>query len=300
MNARHWDGIVALAAAGASAILGVQLAAQGSPGARTPNEITAIRFNAGQSVVPYFEGWIKNGDGSFDMVFGYFNRNYQQEFVIPAGADNRVEPGSADAGQPTYFAPRRQRYIARFRVPADFGKKELVWTITANGRTERGYGNLLPEQEITERVVMTNGNYDPGHDDPNRPPKATFVPPATVVAGKPVTLTAAVTDDGLPKPRPESAPKAPTTDGPFRAQVNSSGQRPRLTTLTWLPYRGPAKVVFDPAGSIPVEQGTVSTTAVFEAAGTYTLVLTATDPGRLSSKQEVQVTVVADSGSRDR
>ena len=68
--------------------------ADSEPAAQLPTEITAIRFNSGQSVVPYFEGWIRNADGTFDMVFGYFNRNYQQEFAIPAGPDNNVEPRS--------------------------------------------------------------------------------------------------------------------------------------------------------------------------------------------------------------
>jgi hypothetical protein len=43
-----------------------------------PTEVSQIRFNSGQSVVPYFEGWIKNADGTFDLVFGYFNRNWKQ------------------------------------------------------------------------------------------------------------------------------------------------------------------------------------------------------------------------------
>ena len=161
-----------------------------------PTEVAAIRFNSGQSVVPYFEGWIPKPDGTFDMVFGYFNRNFKEEFAIPAGANNKVEPGPADAGQPTYFLARRQRYVFRVRVPTDFGKQEVVWTITANGRTEKGYGNLLPAQEITERVVMTNGNFDPGHDDPNKPPSITIRAVRLATAGAPVTLTASVTDDG--------------------------------------------------------------------------------------------------------
>jgi hypothetical protein len=165
-----------------------------------PTEITAIRHNSGQPVIPYFEGWIRNPDGTFDLVFGYFNRNFVQEFAIPAGADNRVEPFGPDGGQPTYFLPRRQRYVFRVKVPADFGKKELVWSITSNGRTERAFGNLMGPQEITERVVMTNGNFDPGHDDPNKPPSVKIARRQRSPQGS-ATLTASVIDDGLPKPR---------------------------------------------------------------------------------------------------
>ena len=117
---------LALAAAGAVAVL----SAQPQLPVQLPTEITAIRHNAGQPVIPYFEGWIKKPDGTHDLVFGYFNRNFVQEFAIPAGPENRIEPFGPDGGQPTYFLPRRQRYMFRVKVPADFGKKELVWSIT--------------------------------------------------------------------------------------------------------------------------------------------------------------------------
>ena len=34
-----------------------------------------IRYSSGQNVVPVYEGWERNPDGSFNMVFGYMNRN---------------------------------------------------------------------------------------------------------------------------------------------------------------------------------------------------------------------------------
>jgi len=33
-------------------------------------------------------------------------------------------------------------------VPKDFGKRELFWTLTSRGRTERAVGWLKPEWEI--------------------------------------------------------------------------------------------------------------------------------------------------------
>ena len=258
-----------------------------------PTEITAIRHNSGQPVIPYFEGWIRNADGSFEMVFGYFNRNFVEEFAIPTGPDNSIEPGPLNQGQPTYFLPRRQRYVYRVRVPANFGKQELVWTIKSNGRTEKAFGTLIPEEEITERVVMTNGNYDPGLDDPNRPPEIAVAPIARVGAGTPITLIAKVTDDGLPKPRPVAPEPPPTTTGGFAAQRNSSTtvRPPRGLTVTWLQYGGPARVTFSHTGTIDVVNGQAVTTAVFPAPGTYTLVPTATDPGRLSMKTVVTVEI---------
>ena len=35
-----------------------------------------IRYNSGQGVVPIYEGWERAPDGSFNMVFGYLNRNH--------------------------------------------------------------------------------------------------------------------------------------------------------------------------------------------------------------------------------
>lgn len=281
--------------AGVLVLLGASHARTQAPQGQSqlPTEtITAIRMNAGQSVTPYFEGWIKNPDGTFDMVFGYFNRNFTQEFAIPAGPDNKVEPGAPSQGQPTYFLPRRQRYVYRLRVPADFGKKEAVWTITANGRTEKGFAMLIPAQEITERVVMSNGNFDPGLDDPNQPPSITLAPLGTVSIGTPITLTASVVDDGLPKPRVVAPRPPPTTTGGFGAQVNSSGGGPpRGLQVSWLQYSGPAKVTFGHTGTLQVANGQAVTTATFAAAGTYKLIASASDPGRLSTKAEVVVTI---------
>ena len=53
--------------------------------AQLPTELPSTKFSSGQDVQPYFEGWIRNADGTFDLVFGYFNRNWQEELAIPAG-----------------------------------------------------------------------------------------------------------------------------------------------------------------------------------------------------------------------
>ena len=257
-----------------------------------PTELSNIHFNSGQSVVPYFEGWIRNPDGTFDLVFGYFNRNWQQEVAIPAGPDNTVELGGPDAGQPTFFLPRRQRFVYRVRVPKDFGKKELVWTLTANGRTEHAFGSLIREQEITERVVLTNGGYDPGLTDPNKPPSVVVAPIQPAAAGSPVTLTASVADDGLPKPR--AVPAARSAGSSFGGQVNSSTSAPRPVGLavSWMQYGGPAKVTFETTGPIPVTNGQAVTTATFAMPGTYQLVVSATDRA-MTTRVPVTVTVPA-------
>src|SRR5713101_2184098 len=185
----------------ATALIVACCAAGGVRAEQLPTELPQTKFSSGQDVAPYFEGWIRNADGSFDMVFGYFNRNWQEELAIPAGPDNAVEPGGPDRGQPTYFLPRRQGWVYRVRVPKDFGKQVLTWTIKANGKAEKAYGELLPVEEITERIIMTRGNLNPGDDDPNKPPVVAIAPVEGATAGTSVLLIAQVTDDGLPKPR---------------------------------------------------------------------------------------------------
>jgi hypothetical protein len=258
-----------------------------------PTELPSTKFNSGQDIQPYFEGWIRNKDGSFDLVFGYFNRNWQEELAIPVGPDNVVEPGGPDRGQPTFFLARRQGWVFRVRVPSDFGKGVVTWTITANGRTEKAYGELLPVEEITERIVMTRGNLNPGDDDPNKPPTIAIAPVANAGVNAPVALTAMVTDDGLPKPRaPAPARTASAGDATtIRAQANSSGGGPRRgLNVTWMQLRGPAKVTFEPSGPIAVADGKAAATARFAERGTYVLRATAND-GALATKADVTITV---------
>ena len=261
--------------------------------AQLPTELPSTKFSSGQDVQPYFEGWIRNADGTFDLVFGYFNRNWQEELAIPAGLDNSVEPGGADRGQPTYFLPRRQGWVYRVRVPRDFGKQVLTWTITANGKTQKAYGELLPVEEITERIIMTRGNLNPGDDDPNKPPAIAIAPVARPSLNAPLGLRAEVTDDGLPKPRPVVTPK-PATPGDataIQAQANSSAvARPRGLTVSWMQIRGPAKITFEPSGVTAVAGGQAEVTARFGAPGTYLVRATAND-GALSTKADVSISV---------
>jgi hypothetical protein len=264
-------------------------------GAQLPTQISQTRFDSGQDVVPVYEGWIRNPDSSFDLVFGYFNRNFKEELAIPAGPNNTIEPGGPDRGQPTYFLPRRRARLLRVRVPPDFGQQVLTWTIVANGRTEKAYGDLLPVQEINERIIMSGGNTVAfGDENPNKPPAIIVAPVSQVSLSNPLKLTASVTDDGLPKPRaPAVRPIAPARNSAIQGQINSTtGARPRGLTVTWFQYRGPARVTFEPAGSIPVTNGTATSTARFEAPGTYTLVATAND-GQFSQRTDVIVSVAA-------
>ncbi|HYV63457.1 MAG TPA: hypothetical protein VE958_12320, partial [Bryobacteraceae bacterium] len=251
--------------------------------------IPQTKFSRGQDVVPSFDGWIRNADGTFTMVFGYFNRNIEEELVIPVGPENKLEPGLPDQGQPTYFLPRRHAWIFRVRVPADWGAgKELVWTLTSHGRTEKAYGSLQPDEEILERQIMTRGNLSPGLDDPNKPPSVSIAPVQGASVAQPLALTALVTDDGLPRPR---VPKARPAVNTGKAQTNSAEARARIgLNVTWLQYGGPAKVTFDDAGAILVSNGQAVTKAHFSQSGVYVLRATAND-GELSTTSDITIRV---------
>ena len=139
------------------------------------NLARAESFNSGQPVWPAYEGWERNPDGSFNLVFGYMNDNWQEELDLPIGPANSIEPGGPDQGQPTHFLPRRNRFIFRIRVPKDFGSRELVWTLTANGNTTKAYASLRPDLVIENVDIMSEtGALGAGTSSPevraNKPP----------------------------------------------------------------------------------------------------------------------------------
>src|SRR5690242_2416307 len=267
---------------------GTALTAHAQGLSQLPTYNPQTQFSSGQDVVPVYEGWLRNPDGTFTFVFGYFNRNWKEELVMPAGPDNKLEPGEPDRGQPTYYLPRRQPWVFRVQVPKDWGQQELVWTITAHGRTEKAYAQLIPQYEMLERLIQTHGNLNPGEDDPNKPPSVSIapVPPAGVPSS--IRLTALVSDDGLPKPRPAPKPRPGSIP---QAQTNTAaGPRPPGLSVKWFEYRGPAKVTFESAGPIAVSNGKAVTTARFAEPGTYVLRATA-DDGALTTSTDVTITV---------
>ena len=270
-----------------------------------PFNDSAVEFWSGQDVVPTFDGWKRNDDGTFTLVFGYFNKNYREELVIPPGPNNNLSPGNADQGQPTLFVPRREKWIFQVKVPADFGDKELVWTLTSHGRTEKATGKLIRQLYITDRMIISKGNLSPGLDDPNQRPAITISPVADASVSRPLDLTALVADDGLPKPRVQKVVEGAQTNGV---------DRPINLTVKWIPYRGPAGVSFDAKGQTVLSSdptssfqsglpftrksiqmlakngGAVTAQVHFTEPGTYVMVATA-DDSELTTSTTVTVDV---------
>lgn len=215
-----------------------------------PPVATQQLTRTGQTVVPVYEGYQRNADGSYDLLFGYFNRNWAEEIDVPVGPDNHLDSGGPDRGQPAHFYPRRSRFVFRVRVPADFGNDEVVWTLRTQGETLTAYGTLRPEYEVDDIAIMANfgGAGGTGFHPSivgNTPPRLVVEGEARreVSAGEPVTLRAAAHDDGKPAPR---------TLRPVEGGISVSGGgrvAPSSATglrLSWMLYRGPSPVVFDP------------------------------------------------------
>jgi hypothetical protein len=71
----------------------------------------SLTYSKGQNVAPAYEGWEQAADGTKYFLFGYMNRNWDEEIDVPVGPDNGFNVGGADQGQPTHFLPRRNRFV---------------------------------------------------------------------------------------------------------------------------------------------------------------------------------------------
>lgn len=227
--------------------------------------------DAGQSITGAFEGWFPNADGTFSILLGYYNRNQKQTIEIPAGPNNRIEPGGPDQGQPTCFLPGRQWGVFTITVPKDFGEKKFTWTLVANSKTTVIPASLNPLYEV-QPFQEASGN---------EPPFIAFSEAGPFVQGprgqsreltaavsNPLTVTLWLADDA----------KAPFSARPIGPPV----------TVTWSKFRGPGTVTFssdrpkvEKASFKPpataVFSGTATTTAGFSEPGEYILRVVAND-----------------------
>ena len=309
-------------AVGVGFVLGVLALAPGAHEAAAQG----LTFSRGQSLSPAFEGWGQNPDGSFNLIFGYMNRNWEEEPDIPVGDDNMFSPGPADRGQPTHFLPRRNRFVFTVQVPADFGDGELVWTVRVNGVEKKAYGALQADYFVDNMIIMSEtGTLGPGTSNPelraHTPPVVELEMDSVIDArvGQPVTLTAHVTDDGLPRRGGSGAfggaAGLPVTDEGTLNLGRALGPPMRITVqkvlglhMTWYLYRASVdgEVSFNPIqistwedtrpysnspwapSWVPPElpeDGRWVTEVTFNAPGTYVLQGRADDGGLFTDKR---------------
>ena len=230
-----------------------------------------------------YDGWTEYPDGSYDLVFGYMNRN-SSEVEVPLGPGNTVEPAPADQGQPTNFLPGRQRDAFRIHVPKGF-KGKFVWTLNFAGTVQTATATL-------------DQNYSLDVGDPE-PPAIKGGANLTIRAAERAQLAPAVT-----------APPAPKT--PENPNVVARQARGAPVTVWWSKFRGPGDVTFGngaaaapseggPTGrtfamgsfqtrcAIPLTADCGATSARFSAPGTYWLRVVAAERSASNSIVKVQV-----------
>jgi hypothetical protein len=159
-------------------------------------------------------------------------------------------------------------------VPAGFSETdELIWTLSTRGQTEKAYASLRLDYRVDDVVrASETGALGAGSSSPeirsNKPPSLEMQGARRLEAraGEPVTLTAIVVDDGIPRPRAIGAGAAVSNTGSSRelstasaAQIEALRARrlmlppTRVTVgkvvglhVSWFVYRGTGKVTFDP------------------------------------------------------
>lgn len=208
---------------------------------------------SGQVVVPLYEGWFENPDGTYGICFGYFNLNTEEALDVPLGPDNFIVPSKFDGMQPTHFdrvpeaGYRRHFCVFAVTVPEDFGQDRVVWTLRTRGEPLSTPGKLLPPYYLDEPETGGRGVVAPvlklDADGPEFQGRTGLtVSPRTVAVGRPLTLTVWVDH---PAPR---------------------------SWVGWTMHQGPGHVEFGEA-EIQVEQadGMATTTATFSEPGEYLL-----------------------------
>ena len=254
-----------------------------APAGGHQNDLQLLRPDGGP-VVPIFEGWYPNPDGTHQLCFGYFNVNTEEVLEIPVGRDNRVEPEEFNGLQPTHFLPvppggRRHYCIFSVTVPADWGDRDVVWTLrdprthgmgqeyASPGRTRfETYHLEEPRQESRERVAPRVRLDPDGPEAMGRTPVS--VGPYRATAGEPLTLPILV-----------------RRDNPFNEDDRMG------MTFRWYKYWGPGDVSFAvtanrrvaPGGRAVIDSeswatapdawGEAETEATFGAPGDYRLLL---------------------------
>ena len=221
---------------------------------------------SGQPVIPLFDGWYHNPDGTFELCFGFHNLNTARGIEIPLGPDNFIEPARFDGLQPMYFdevPPEYRRRFCIFTVNLEDLEEApaVVWTLRIGGRTYSVPGSSSEHYRMDELEQSSRGNsaplvrFDALEEDERRGRMMVLGEwTATTTVGVPVSLVYTVTD-------PNDIPLG-------------------VTRLIWGKHQGPGSVDFG-AGDTEIETEAVSfshrTTATFGEPGEYLLRLQAVD-----------------------
>ena len=261
-----WSGGVALAC---SLVAASSLGAQRIPFEKRFFNEQVLRPHS-QPVVPIFEGWYPNADGTREVCFGYFNLNLDESLDIPLGERNFIEPSRYDGHQPTHFTPvpgmtSSSPFSSRFRriwcaftvtVPADFGPEDQVWwTLERPGEEPvRTPGTINVAYVLDEPRSDGRGDVAPTvrfsqGGAPFQGRKGMTGPARTVRVGQPLELSVRL-------------------EHPFEEQL----------WVGWVQYRGPGRVTFGPTEqrvALAEGRGVATTRVTFAAPGQYEVLVQA-------------------------
>ena len=254
----------------------------------------------GTSITPAFEGWYHGKDGFDYALVGYFNRNTKEEFEVPVGPNNHVDPGGPDQGQPTHFLLGRQWGVFTVKMGPKASPQakaaRVTWTLVVNGQTNSIVLHTLPDYIVEPYGSSWNNNTPPVLKlAPNGPgltgPPQGIAATLTTTMPNPVTLTAWITDDGVgargaANSGPAAGAAAPAAAGAAagrgagRGGAPAGGGAPAAgagrgsgVSVSWTKFRGPGTVTF--ANAKPAVDaangGKTETTATFDTPGDYVL-----------------------------
>ena len=177
----------------------------------------ATRGASGESVAPFFNGWIRNDDDSVTLIFGFANQNREEVTDIPIGPNNRLEPAQYDGVQPTHFPAYQRRGFVGIQergafavvLPADEAETEVTWTLSSGGQTW-----TVPGRTTSTAYEMSSGERAQGSLKPairfsldgaeSTSVSGIYAAPITTTVGEPVTLQAYVQDRGNREAYPEN------------------------------------------------------------------------------------------------
>jgi hypothetical protein len=211
----------------------------------------------GQSVIPVYDGWFRNPDGSYTFCFGYFNLNTEEAIEVPLGRANRIEPSRFDGGQPTHFDPvpdpeltagyRHHWCVFTVTVPEDFGSGDVWWHLATQGDTLSVPATLAPAYVL---------------DEPTSPGRYAVAPHVALEAGGRLVQGRRGVRSG---PRRVAVGEA--------LELTAWVEHPEPGTwLVWTKHQGPGDVAFlADELRLDAPTGTAATSVTFSAPGRYVL-----------------------------
>ena len=199
---------------------------------------------------------------------------------MPVGANNRIEPGGPDLGQPAHFMPGRHWGIFTVTAPREFtgADQRLTWTIVANGQSTSIPLRLHPDYNINPFSDVAIRN---------TPPSIRLAERGAVTKG-PLASLAAAPERTVARGSSLALPVWADDDGKFaNATMAPPKNLPVPVELVWSKYRGPGAVTFDKLPPVfevlaggPINtpfRGKATVTARFSEPGDYVLHVTAND-----------------------